>query len=780
MAAERWRRRRLATVLLVLLGGLSAAVPMAMLSAGRRTADAVDHFIATADVADTALYVCPPGASFADDDPMACFLHDPVDELAAVQALPGVERASRFGFSPAAGGAERDPATWEQLGVATLADPVPDTTPLGEPIVVDGRAPNAEASDELAITEAAAAALGIGAGDDLWLTSLEVERDPVVSTVVGVIRTPADLLPLDLASVSSPPVFARQGWVEAHGEDFPAYGGLAVWLDEDTEVDDLLAAARERLPDQVIEPDSTLQGDERETIDQAIRFEARAALVTGGLAALIAVFLVGQAVARQARSEGDDDPVLAALGFTQRQLVTASFLRWLPVALAAAVVAAVGAVAASTLGPVGVARRGPWERTVHVDLPVLALGSTVVALLVVVTAVAVARRSAPPAAVTAGVGVALGPPGVRTGVGLALRSLSRRGALPLVSAVVATALAIALVITVAGGVTTLHVVLDEPERFGVAWDALIEAAPEDAGDRLAGLDGVEGAAWIAGTDVDIGRHEEVWLQAYAPVDEVEVTRPVIVEGQEPVTDTEIALGRRTSAVSGVSIGDEVEVHNPVSGESASYRVVGLTMVTDGFEPNVGHGAHVTPDGMARVVPEVTPADIGVALADGGRDDAVDTLAEAFPNVQSPFPVPSSLANAERVSTLPTQLAVGAGLLAAITLGHALIIAVRRQRRELAVHRVLGFTRRQVVVAVAVQATVLALAAVAIGVPLGVMGARWTWRLLAAAFGVATEPLVPVGVVLLAAVAAVVVANLAATPPGLWVAHVRPARALRTE
>jgi hypothetical protein len=82
--------------------------------------------------------------------------------------------------------------------------------------------------------------------------------------------------------------------------------------------------------------------------------------------------------------------------------------------------------------------------------------------------------------------------------------------------------------------------------------------------------------------------------------------------------------------------------------------------------------------------------------------------------------------------------------------------------------------------VATQATVLALAAVVVGVPLGIIGARWGWRTLARSFGVVSGPLVPVWVVLASAAVAVLVANLAAGPPTLSTTRGRPADALRSE
>jgi putative ABC transport system permease protein len=364
----------------------------------------------------------------------------------------------------------------------------------------------------------------------------------------------------------------------------------------------------------------------------------------------------------------------------------------------------------------------------------------------------------------------------------------RRGAvLPLVSAVLATALAIAAVVTAAGGAASLRLVTQEPRRFGAPWDALVSggggfASMEEAADALSAVPGVTSAAGLSGTDVAIGGDEQVWVQALLPIGDLPTTAPVIVSGRAPATDREIALGSVTMDDAGAGVGEEVRLEVIARDAPVPFRVVGVAMVTDGFEPNVGDGALVTPDGLLRIDPAaLDEVELGIAVEDGpGRDAALAELRGAVAGTIAPFPVPSSLANAERIAELPLLLATGGALLAAITFVHALITSVRRNRRELAVCRVIGFTRRQVHAAVATQATALALAAVAIGLPLGVVGARWGWRTLARTFGVATGPVVPLWVVAAAGVATLVVANLAAGPPSRWMTRRQPAEALRTE
>jgi ABC-type lipoprotein release transport system permease subunit len=102
------------------------------------------------------------------------------------------------------------------------------------------------------------------------------------------------------------------------------------------------------------------------------------------------------------------------------------------------------------------------------------------------------------------------------------------------------------------------------------------------------------------------------------------------------------------------------------------------------------------------------------------------------------------------------------------LAHVLLTSVRRRRRDLAVLRTLGMSRRQVQAVVAWQAVALASTALALGVPLGVVADRWAWAVFAGSAGVAGDASVPPPLLLLAVPAALLAAVLIAAGPG-WAA-----------
>lgn len=790
VARQQLRGSLRSTILLALVAGLAAAIAMSVWAAGRRSSGAVDRFIAQADVADVAVNVCPPGFDLeAEGDPSPCYTYAAEDEQRALRALGHVEQVGLFHWRTVVGGLSGDSESWIPFSVVDVGEGITSSTAFGEPLLVAGRLPEVDAPDEVAVREGIAESAGVDVGDEVFLRAVGSggSVEPFTSTVVGVVRTPLDLAPVGPASFTGPALFARAGWVRAHGEDAPGFGVLLAWLDDDG-TDAFLAEASRVLDGRVLQSSPVLDAGELATVEQAVDFEGRAAVVTAAVAGLGALLLVAQAVSRQARAEMGMAPTLRALGVSRGQLATVAVLRWLPVAVGAAVVAVVGTLVASLHGPVGVARRGPWERSISADGVVLTVGMVVVGITVLLIAVRRAFRPGPTGRRAWGPGlpVPVQSPGLSVGLGLAWHSLGRT-ALPLTSAILATGLAIAAVVTTAGGAASLQAVVDDPARFGAPWDVLIEfpptaAGPEGEEEVLAGLPGVTDGAQILGRDANIGDAHGVWVQALAPVEGVELSEPVIVDGRAPAEEDEIALGRLTRDRAGVEVGDSVVVTSPTTGASASFDVVGLTMVTDGYEPNVGHGAFVTPAGLRRFDPAVTEfPSVALRLEDGpAGDEALATLARAFPGVRQPFPVPASLANANRVRDLPVALALAGALVAALTFTHALVTTILRERRSLAVCRVMGFTRRQVAGAVATSATLLGLAAAAVGVVVGIAGARWGWRTFARSFGVVSGPVLAPWVLVAGVMAALVIANLAAAVPARTAARRRPAEALRVE
>jgi len=109
-----------------------------------------------------------------------------------------------------------------------------------------------------------------------------------------------------------------------------------------------------------------------------------------------------------------------------------------------------------------------------------------------------------------------------------------------------------------------------------------------------------------------------------------------------------------------------------------------------------------------------------------------------------------------------------------------VTSVRRRRRELAVLKTLGFTRRQVRATVAWQATTLAAVGLVVGIPAGLIVGSLVWRAIADGLGVSSAASIPALTLLLTVPVVIALANLTAYLPARSAAQTRPALALRAE
>jgi ABC-type lipoprotein release transport system permease subunit len=142
--------------------------------------------------------------------------------------------------------------------------------------------------------------------------------------------------------------------------------------------------------------------------------------------------------------------------------------------------------------------------------------------------------------------------------------------------------------------------------------------------------------------------------------------------------------------------------------------------------------------------------------------------------------PAEIVNYKSMGTMPAILAGGLAAGAAAALSLTLVASVRRRRRDFALLKTLGFTRRQLSGAVAWQASVIVVIGLAVGVPLGVAAGRWLWLLFAHQLSAVPDPTIPAGSIALAALAALILANLVAALPGRQAARTPAGLMLRAE
>ena len=142
--------------------------------------------------------------------------------------------------------------------------------------------------------------------------------------------------------------------------------------------------------------------------------------------------------------------------------------------------------------------------------------------------------------------------------------------------------------------------------------------------------------------------------------------------------------------------------------------------------------------------------------------------------------PAQIVNYRSIGSTPVVLAAGLAAGAVVALGLALATSVRRRRRDLALLKALGLAPRQLVAAVAWQATIAAAIGIVVGIPLGIVAGRQLWILFARTINAVPSPAVPVLLIVLVGVGALVFANLVAILPGRAAGRASTAPLLRTE
>ncbi len=470
---------------------------------------------------------------------------------------------------------------------------------------------------------------------------------------------------------------------------------------------------------------------------------------------------------------------------------------------------AVGSVVAAFLvgsTPVGVARvlepdRSPGiTSTSLLAAACIALGASAIAVVLVARATrpgaddALARSRATR---LARLWTGVGPPTVADGVRAAYGS---RTSLPVIagSAVVTTALVAALVFG-----ASLTSLVETPRSYGWAWDigAMTGGGYGDldvAAARTALDDDPAVETWtVFGFLNELSVDGEPLMSMTGVEREVpEVDLPVL-EGALPRRSDEVALGPTTAKERGIEIGDMVSVGGPI--ENFDATVTGLVVfptIGPMFAGTVGGGSGMlVPQTMVDAVAPVPNAAVelatfvGVDLAsDADADDRArienrlqDLDLFGYPPLIYDGAVrPPEVIEANTTRSVPAVVATALAVAGALALGIVVWGSVRSRRRDLAVLRALGFSPRQVRWSVRIQCLTIALTALVIGVPLGIIAGRLLWRGFAAQLGVVPDPASGAATIAVLVALALLLALIAAEAPARRAIATRPAADVHAE
>jgi hypothetical protein len=552
------------------------------------------------------------------------------------------------------------------------------------------------------------------------------------------------------------------------------------------------------------------------TAERAIRPEAIALGVFGGIAALATLLIAGQLIGRQLRLGADDGDVLRALG--ARPAVTAAdgLLGLLGAVVLGSFLAFAVAVALSPLAPIGPVRPVYPYPGVSFDWTVLGFG--VLALVVVLGALSVglATRAAPhreagrsrgvvarASSVVGAMASAGFPVSAVAGVRLALEPGSGRSAVPVRSAILGALLAITVVTGTFTFGSSLDTLVSHPSLYGWNWNSML----------LSGFSG----------DEDLPQHETTTLLEHDPyvsgfsgiyfgemkIDGQRVpvlggkpgtpVQPPLLSGHGFEAANQVVLGATTLADLHARVGETVTVSNgvtkpthliiagtatmPAIGTQKPHLEMGTGALLDytlipAIERNLQESTVPGPNAfLIRIRPGVNPTSASRSL-----HRIYTTLEASSDSAGGVVGVlrPAEIANYRSIGTLPGLLGGALAAGAVIALGLTLVASVRRRRRELALLKTLGFTEFQLSATVAWQATVAVGLGVVAGVPLGIVVGRTLWNLFARDIHAVPLPSVPVLSIVFIALGALVLANVVAAIPGRVAARTPTALVLRAE
>jgi len=710
------------------------------------------------------------------------------------------------------------------------------------PKLLAGRLPAADAPGEVAIDQVAASQLHLHVGSVLPLLAFYPDPShharKLAERVTGVFVSTDSVVPVnDLAAAAR--VFASAALYRELGPDYLAFDGAYLTLKPGESTPALSAAATalakakryQATGGQVFVADQSVQDA---TVERAIRPQAVALALFALALALTTLLIVGQVAVRLLIGAAGDNAALAALGMTRRQLLAAGLAEVAAAVTAGAVLAVGVAVAASPLTPIGPARLAEPDPGVSVNGLVLGAGFAAIVVLLLARVAVTAWRQASVRAAIGSFGSVAPAAGrdsrprlaeqlalagasltVVTGVRFALDPGRGRDSVPVRSALLGLAIAVAAVgAAVTFGANLLRLV-DTPVLYGQTWDV--------AFDGQFGSITAQQFGQITGkvpqiTDVTFGQHGTVTIGGQgsaggqggaagqaAVIPAIGLARgtgpmmsPTVLDGRAPRTPGEIVLGTSVLRQFGLRVGQHVVVDTP-SSDRRSMLITGSAVF-----PYFGQGSFTSTDvgegaeTVASVLAEQQTASNGgqagfnfalISFAPGAAKQAgMATLQRRWASFCASIQQSTCLVTSQRPNTVNNYAAIDgtpavlAGVLAVLGLGvlaQFTVASARRRRRDYAILKVLGLRRSQLRAVALWQASAVTVAALVIGIPLGVAAGRWAWQAFAAQAGLSGGAVTPLPVLWLIP-AALAATALVALPAARRVAALPAMVTLRTE
>jgi putative ABC transport system permease protein len=768
---SRWR----ALVVLSLLAGLPAGVAIASASGASRTDTVIDRLVAATKP--PLVYMIPA-------------LSETPPRFEDVARLPNVSEAILLhGYDDVTRGEELE-----------IIAPVGLEIPANRSHLISGRRPRAGSADEAIVNFHAADQFRWKIGDVVPMTLAATgsdlfgdgERRPgpsVRAKIVGIYADTGDFVGVAGSGMQFGPGFDRTYSSTAASFDFYVFSLRHGAADIAAFEEHVLKLTGGELPIGAYGDAGIGQ------IRRTFHVQAAAMWLLCILISLVAGFIFAQSFVRQTLLESNEHSVLRALGMRRWDLRMHTAIRGAIVAIAAVGIAAIVGALLSYFTPLGTPRLAEPRPGLWIPARIYGVGLAAVIVAVLMLAVppswiaagavkgeARAARERP-SSIARFVGVMTGRPGPAVGARFALEPGRGASAVPIRSSLATSITGIVALMAALIVAASLSHLLVTPSLYGWNWDALIpgsfEAGSADIRDLMSDPAVAEISLGSGDSGFRVGKLITAGIAAERVKGDIE---PTLLSGRAPGAADEVALGPKIAQALHLRLGNSVVVGYRTAEGTQRMRLVGeVVLPFDDDTTTVGEGLWMTLAGLRAINPGAEANTAAVRLAPGvARKATIARLTNRFPGEALSGEVPQTVNNFGRMSNLPTVLASLLAALAAATLAHMLATSIRRRRRDLAILKTFGFSRRQVRSAVEWQAAIFTAVALAIAIPLGIVVGRWIWTLIARYGGFAPDPTVPTPPIALTALGALAVAVVLAMLPARSAARTKPALVLRSE
>jgi hypothetical protein len=837
-------RRRGGYLAVVVLIGLIGGVAMTAVEAGRRTQSSYPTFMASTNPSDLTMSVGSTGSAPVTFDPASVAMISRLPDVTRVAALisPAIVPLSADGAPNLSGGPTGNvQGVGSTDGMWADQDRV---TVIEGRMVSPDRADEAVVTPNAGMRVGQVVPMGYYTAAQIASKAFGTPRvAPALKVdlrVVGVVVLNRQVIEDDVDSTSgfliySPALVRAAGAVSPGGRVTLAPGAPTLYgvrLDRG-ERD---APAFERAFVKASRPGSDFVFNTTSRVvtqvELALKPESVAFGAFGVIAGLVALLVGVQAISRQLRWDDEDRRVLRALGAGPAVAGSDGLIGALAAVVLGALLAVALAVVLSPLAPLGPVRRVYPDGGVAFDWTVLGTGLAVlvgglsaagVGLAFLRAPHRVARNTAPVVARTSGLARSAQSVGVPmagvVGIRFALEPGQGRTSVPVRSALLGTVLAVTVVLAALTFASSLSTLVSHPPLYGWNWDYMFSTTNDVPPQSIKALDHDPDVAAWSGADLVPFQIDGQFVPSVVASPHAGVAPPIL-SGHGLDADNEVVMGSATLAELHKQVGDTVYLSEgaPKSAPfyipptplvvvgTATFPAIGYSSII-ASQPSMGTGAlvpsAVEPPAWRRIQTSTDPILNGpqyvfVRLRKGVSSAAglsgLQRIATAANNAINADPQaagndgvtvlgvqrPAQIVNYRTVGATPVLLAVGLAAGAVLALGLTLAASVRRRRRDLALLKTLGFTRKQLAAAIACQATVAATIGILVGTPLGIVVGRQLWDLFARNLSAVPDATTTVLSVVLVVLGALVFGNLVAAFPGRSASRTPTALVLRTE